>query len=119
MQIDGATGVAFQAGIEQFGRVFQRRAFGKGQLDLGLVGLAGAEDAIVRPDRNAPLPLLDHRRVGLLEERADMGERLAAPIVQGLDLFINQFGRRFGFRAVLRLALGFPHEDSSSCLHRC
>ncbi len=47
----------------------QRGALGEGHLHDGLVGLAGADDAAARPHRNAaPLPLLDHVGVGLLDE---------------------------------------------------
>src|SRR6202162_4739966 len=51
---------------------------------------------IVRPHRNAsPLPLLDHLRVSLFDESADMGERLAPPVVQFLDPRDDQPGRGF------------------------
>src|SRR5262249_46596269 len=49
MDIDGTPGVAFEAGIEQACRVFQRSALGEGQLHDGLVGLAGADDSVVFP----------------------------------------------------------------------
>ncbi len=51
-QIDGAAGVPIEAGVEQARRVLQRGALGEGQLHDGLVGLARAEDASVRPHRN-------------------------------------------------------------------
>src|ERR1700721_55554 len=59
-QIDGAPGIAVEAGVEQPGRVRQCGALREGHLDDVLVGLAGADDAGVRPHRDAaPLPLLD------------------------------------------------------------
>ena len=77
----------------------QRRALGEGQLHGGLVGLAGADDSGVRPHRNSPLPLLDHLGVGLLDERPDAGERLAAPAAELLDACVDEFGGRdFAFR---------------------
>ena len=52
VDIDGAPGVAFEAGVEQARRVLQRGALGEGQLHDVLVGLAGADDPVVLPDRN-------------------------------------------------------------------
>ena len=52
MNIDGTPDLAVQAGVEQTCRVSQRSAFGKSQLHLALVSLAGADDAALRPDRN-------------------------------------------------------------------
>src|SRR6476660_5375713 len=96
MDIDRAPGVAFEAGIEQFCRVLERRALSEGQLDHALVRLAGADDAIVRPDWNAsPLPLLDHLGVRLFDEGTDMGEHLAPPVAQFLDPRVDQPGRGF------------------------
>src|SRR5262249_39896016 len=64
-------------------------------LDDALVGLAGAEDAVVLPDRNAaPLPLLDDSGIGFLDEGANAGERLAAPVAELLDSCVDQAGRR-------------------------
>ena len=74
---------------------------GEGQLDHRLVGLAGAEDAGVRPDRHAaPLPFLDHRRVGLADQPAHARERLAAPVAERGNARVDQSrGRRGAFRA--------------------
>ena len=58
-----------EARVEETGRVGERRALGEGEFHDALVGLAGAEDAVVRPHRRAhPLPFLDDIRVGLLDE---------------------------------------------------
>jgi hypothetical protein len=114
VQIDGAPGVAFEAGIEQPRRVLERSALGESQLHDALVCLAGADDAVVRPDRNAPpLPLLDHRRVGLSDEGAHPRERLAAPVAQLPDPRVDQPGRGFapGRGALLHVvftSLGWP-----------
>ncbi len=65
--IERAARITFQAGIEDAGRIVQRCAIGKGQLDNLLVSFAGADDAVMRPNRNAaPFPFLDHVRIGLL-----------------------------------------------------
>src|SRR5438067_112162 len=50
VNVDRAAGVSLETGVEEPGRVFQRRAFGEGELDGLLVGFAGADDAVVRPD---------------------------------------------------------------------
>src|SRR6516162_5250223 len=74
----------------------------------------GADDSGVRPHRNpSPLPLLDHFRVGLLDESAQPSECLAPPILQLLDPRIDQLrGRLFSF-AFLRAAFALLH-----CGHR-
>src|SRR5215213_5397833 len=74
--IDGASGVPLEARVEEPGRVLRRRPLEEGQLDDGLVGLAGADPAVVRPDGSSgargfpPLPLFDDFRVSLLDELA-------------------------------------------------
>src|SRR5664280_1287434 len=96
MDIDGAPGVAFKAGVEQSLGIPERSALGESQLHDALVRLAGADNAVVRPNRNAsPLPLLDHLRISLFDESADMGERLAPPVVQLLDPRVDQPRRGF------------------------
>src|SRR4051812_47100698 len=47
--VDGAADVAVEAGVEQALRILQRGAPGEGQLDDVLIGLAGGDDAVVRP----------------------------------------------------------------------
>ena len=79
MEIDGTSGVAFQAGVEEAGRVRERGALREGHLHDILVRLTRADHSGVRPDRNlSPLPLLDHFGVGLLDENSNPSERLAA-----------------------------------------
>src|SRR6185503_4259280 len=99
-------GIALQAGIEEARRILQRSALGEGHLHDTLVGLAGADDAAVRPHRNAaPLPLLDHIGHSLLDERPNLREHLAAPITQLLDARIDQTRRRVCVFAFLWAAL--------------
>src|SRR6202049_2017855 len=114
MQIDSAPDIAFKAGVEQSRRVLERSALGESQLHDALVRLAGADQSIVRPNRNAsPLPLLDHLRVSLFDESADMGERLAPPVVQFLDPRVDQPRRGF---ALGRCALFHIVCTSFGCL---
>jgi len=87
--------LALEAGVEQAGGVIERRAFEEGQLDHGLVGLAGADAAVVLPHGYAgarclgPLPLLDDVGDGLLDDRPQLGQRVAAPVVELLDPVID------------------------------
>src|ERR1700736_2829901 len=78
MEIDGTSGVAFEAGVEEARRVLQRGALGEGHLHDILVRLTSADYSGVPPHRNrSPLPLLDHFGVGLLDENSEPSERLA------------------------------------------
>jgi len=52
VKIDGAPGAAFEACVEETGRVLERGALGEGQLHFVLVRLAGADDPGVFPHRN-------------------------------------------------------------------
>src|SRR4029450_12201420 len=80
VDVDRPSRVAFQAGIEETRRVRDLGPSGEGELHDVLVGLPGADDPIVRPDRRAhPLPLLDRRGVGFQDERPHAGQGLAAP----------------------------------------
>src|SRR5947209_4346311 len=71
MDVDRAAYVSVETRVEETGRITQRRALGEGELHDILVGLASADDAVVRPNRSArggglyPLPLLDDVRVCL------------------------------------------------------
>jgi hypothetical protein len=92
-EIDGAAGVAVEAGIEEAGWVVKRSALGKGQLHDGLVRLARADDPSLLPHRNpTPLHRLDHIGHGLPDERPNPRQRLAAPVVQVLDVRVDLLG---------------------------
>src|SRR5436190_5635576 len=80
--VDRAPRVPLEARVEELRRILQRRAFGESQLHRRLVGFAGADDPIVRPDGVHPFPLLDHLRVCFLYEGAHPSQRLAAPVIQ-------------------------------------
>src|SRR5688572_31493125 len=110
VEIDGTPGVAFEAGVEEAGRVLQRGALGEGHLHDSLVRLAGADDSGMRPHRNpSPLPLLHHFGVGLLDESSDPSERLPTPITQLLDSRIYQLRGRVSSFSFFRAALPFLH----------
>src|SRR5262245_51445566 len=110
MEIDGTPGVAFKAGVEEAGRVFQRGTPGKGHLHDVLVCLTSADDSGVRPHRHpSPLPLLDHFSVALLDEISHLGKHLASPIAQLLESRIDQLRRSVSFFSCLRAALPLFH----------
>src|SRR6266853_1439380 len=69
----------------------KRRALGEGKLHDILVGFAGADDAVVRPNRRAhPLPLLDDVRVRFLDELAHSAEGFPAPVPEFGDSFRDE-----------------------------
>src|SRR6266850_3653835 len=81
VDVDRAACVSVETGVEETGRILQRRALGEGKLHDMLVGFASADDAVVRPNWSAhPLPLLDDVRVCFLEELAHSGEGFSAPV---------------------------------------
>src|SRR5262249_36536180 len=67
VEVDRSPRVPAEAGVEQARRVRKRCALREGHLDDGLVDLARADQPVVRPHRNAPLPLLDDLGIGLLD----------------------------------------------------
>src|SRR4030081_2918469 len=86
VDVDRAAYVSVETRVEETGRILQRRALGEGKLHDILVGLASADDAVVRPNRGAgfgwfnPLPLLDDVRVCFLDELAHSAEGFPAPV---------------------------------------
>src|ERR1700679_3947313 len=85
-----------QAGIEDVLWVFDGSALRKSNLYDSLVGLARADDPAVGPDWNSPpLPFFSYLRVGLFDELADMGKRLATPIAELCDSLGDELRRRF------------------------
>src|SRR5947209_15376564 len=97
VDVDGAPDITVEARIEEARGIIERGAFGEGQFHDAFVRLAGADDAVMLPHRNAaPLPFLDDFGIGLLDEAADVRQRLAAPIAELLDPSIDQLRRRGG-----------------------
>src|SRR5690606_10889040 len=96
--VDRAAHVALEARVEEPGGVLQRRALRERELDDGLVDLAGADDAVVRPDGRArtgrldPLPLLDDVGVRFVDERAHAGQGLPAPVAELGDALGDEVG---------------------------
>src|SRR5262245_19691857 len=125
VNVDRTPGVALEARVEQSRRILQRGSFEERELHDALVRLAGADPAVVRPDRNtrvgglAPLPLLDDVGIGLLDQAAKPGERLASPVAQLLDLRVDQVSRSLGLlRGILRHRRAPPLIFSSSASTR-
>jgi hypothetical protein len=91
VDVDRAAYVRVETRVEETGRIPQRRALGEGKLHDVLVGLASADDAVVRPDRGAglgwfnPLPLLEDVRVCFLDEVGAIDLKLlnAKPLDRG------------------------------------
>src|SRR5215470_564652 len=97
-KVDGTPRVALEAGVEEPRGVLHLSPFEKRQLHHALIGLARAYQSVVRPDRDAPpLPFLDDSGVGVLDQGADPGKCLAAPVTQFLDPRVDQPRRRLAF----------------------
>src|SRR5262245_43796750 len=81
MNVNRAPCVPVEARVEELGRVLQGGSLGEGQLHYRLVGLAGADDLVVRPYGSAhPLPLLHDVRICLFDELAHPAQGLSAPV---------------------------------------
>src|SRR5437016_8380415 len=80
VDVDRAAYVSVETRVEEMGRILQRGALGEGELHDTLVGFASADDAVVRPNRVAPLPLLDDVRVCFLDDLAHSAEAFPAPV---------------------------------------
>src|SRR5262249_38119497 len=119
VEVDRTPGVAFEAGVEELRRILELRSPGERQLDDILVGLARADQSVMSPRRDAPLPFFGHPGIGLFDERAHPGEHLAAPVVEIGDSFRDEL--RCGFaparnrllHAFLLIPLPYPklHAD--------
>src|SRR5436305_1532532 len=90
VDVDRAAYVSVETRVEETSRILQRRAFGEGKLHDILVGFASADDAVVRPNRIHPLPLLDDVRVCFLDELAHSAEGFPAPVPELGDSFRNE-----------------------------
>src|SRR5258706_8551551 len=101
--VDRPSRTTFQAGIENVRWIRDAGATGERELHGLRVLLAGADDSVVRPDRNAlhrirgllPFPLLDHLGVGFEDQRPHAGKRLLTPIPLVADRLIDRPARHF------------------------
>src|SRR2546430_2295244 len=101
VDVDRAACVSVETGVEEAGRILQRRALGEGKLHDILVGFASANDAVVRPNRSAhPLPLLDDVRVCFLDELAHSAEGFPAPVPEFGDSFRDELRCRLALARV-------------------
>src|SRR5256886_9395799 len=121
VDVDRAACVSVETRVEETGRILQRRALEEGKLHDLLVGFAGADDAVVRPNRSAhPLPLLDDVRVCFLDELAHSAEGFPPPVPEFGDSFRDQLRCRLVLaRArlfhVLILEEGKPGVSTPNC----
>src|SRR5262245_51751284 len=97
VEVDGAVGVALKARVEKSRRVHQESAPGESQLHVVLVCLTGADDPVVRPDRNSrwigglpPLHFLGDSWVCFLDELADTTKGFPAPVTEFRDSHADQ-----------------------------
>src|SRR6267142_482883 len=88
--VDRAARLSVETRVEETGRIFESRALGEGQLHDILVGFASADDAVVRPHRIVPLPLLDDVRGCFLDELAHSAEGFPAPVPKFGDSFRDE-----------------------------
>jgi len=103
VEVDRAARLPLEARVEEMGGILEGGARGEGELHGALVGLAGADDAPVGPDRGArPLELLDDLRIRLPDEGAHPAEGLPPPVPECGNFFRDEFRRR---RALARVRL--------------
>src|SRR5918999_2334848 len=101
MDVDRASRVAFQAGIEEARWVWDPGPPGERELHDLRVRLPGADNPVVRPDRSAhPLPLLGHLGVGFQDQRPHAGQGLPAPSPQVADPLVDELGSGFPGRSL-------------------
>ena len=117
VDVDRAPHISLETRVEETGGILQGRALGEGKLHDTLVGFAGADDAVVRPNRGAgfgwfdPLPLLDYVRVCLLDEFAHSVEGFPAPVAEFGDSIRDELRCRLALARVRFfhvLILGVP-----------
>jgi hypothetical protein len=97
--------------LKRRGRIVERGPFREGHLHDAFVRFPGAEDAVVRPHRDAaPLPLLDHLGVRLPDDLANAGKHVAAPVAELPDPSVDE-ARRRGFVAGCAFAHGAGSVD--------
>src|SRR5437016_5592789 len=91
-KIDRSPRVASEARVEELVRIWEARPVGKRKLHLIFVGIADCDYSVVRPHWvSHPLPFLDELPVGLKDDFADAGERLATPVCESCDQLVNTF----------------------------
>src|SRR5690606_34682513 len=113
-KVDRAAHISFEAGIEQASGVLERSPLCEGQLDDRPVGLARADDAGMFPNTHAaPLPGLDHVRIGLFYQCPQPEQHFAAPVTKRCDSFVDQLRGRIVFSASLSVRHGATRPPAS------
>src|SRR3989475_9079824 len=123
VDVDRAAYVSVETRVEETGWILQKRALGEGELHDILVGFAGADDAVVRPNRGAhPLPLLDDVGGCFLDELAHSAEGFPAPVPEFGDSFRDELRCRLALaraRLFPVLILEVPEEGLRQFPPRC
>jgi hypothetical protein len=91
VDVDGASDIPLEAGVEETGRVLQRSSLGEGHLDDALVRLSRADDAVAGEDGSPhELPLFDDLRVCLVDDCAEFREHFPAPVAKFVDPCVDE-----------------------------
>ncbi len=94
-EVDRTPHVPFQAGIEEFLRIFDGGSAKEGELHDLLVRFPRADAAVMGPDGGSwvrwlyPFPLLLDLGVGIVDELTETSEGLTAPVPKLLDLLVD------------------------------
>jgi hypothetical protein len=90
----------------------------EGELHHLFVRFPCANDSVMRPDWSPhPFPLFLDVGIGLVNEPADMGERLASPVVKFFDLGVDECRGRFRRSASGAMCWFFRLTDSDGLFH--
>jgi hypothetical protein len=110
-EVDRTPRVPFQAGIKELFRVFDGGSAKEGELYDLLIRFAGADAAVMGPDRGSrvrclhPFPLFLDVGVSVVDELTDLREGLAAPVRKVLDLFVDECRGRFCWDGLFHMQL--------------
>ncbi len=108
-EIDGATLVSLELGVEKSLGIGKSRPVVKGQLGFAFVDPTDAENTVALPHRRAhPLPRLDHLGINSEDGRAKVSQLGTAPVGEFRDVGIDFFA---GVHKTTLPSVGTPHDD--------